>query len=149
MDDPKAQLQQALKEAMVKKDNLRRDVIRMVLSAIKQVEVDERKELTPDDVLALLQREVKRRRDSINEAETLGRADIAEAESAEVAVLESFMPRQLSREEIEALVREAIATSGATSAKEMGKVMGVLMPKVKGVADGKLVNEVVRALLGS
>lgn len=149
MDDPKAQLNAALKQAMIEKNVLRRDVIRMVLSEIKQVEVDERKTITPDDVMTVLQREVKKRRESVDEAIKAGRAEIAEAVQKEIAELETFLPEQLSRDEIAALVREAIAQSGATSPKEMGKVMGVLMPKVKGKADGKLVNEVVREQLGS
>ena len=149
MDDPRTQMQNALKEAMLKKDTERRDVIRMALSAIKQVEVDERKTLGPEEVLAVLQREAKTRRESLAEAEKAGRGDLAATEAERLAILETFMPRQLSRDEIAVLARDAIAQSGATSAKEMGKVMALLMPKVKGVADGKLVNEVVREMLSS
>jgi uncharacterized protein YqeY len=147
MSDPRTQLQDALKTAMMNKDNLRRDVIRVALSEVKQVEVDQRKTLAADEVVTILQREVKKRRESIDEAQRAGRTDIVEAVQAEVVILQDFLPAQLSREEIVALTREAIVESGATSAKEMGKVMAVLMPKVKGVADGKLVNEVVRELL--
>jgi uncharacterized protein YqeY len=147
MEDIKTNLNVALKEAMVNKDALRRDVIRMLLSAIKQIEVDERKTLTPEDAVGVLQKEAKKRRDSIEEALRVGRAEIAEEEKTQLAVLESFLPKQLSRDEIAVLVQTAIAESGASSAKEMGKVMAVLMPKVKGVADGKLVNEVVREFL--
>lgn len=147
MDDPKAMLQSALKEAMVNKNVLRRDVIRSLQSAIKQVEIDTRKDLAPEDVVSILQKEAKRRRESIEEAERLGRAEIAEGEKAELAIIEGFLPKQLSRDEIAALVKESIAQTGVTSAKEMGKLMGSLMPKVKGLADGKLVNEVVRELL--
>ncbi|MBL8161096.1 MAG: GatB/YqeY domain-containing protein [Anaerolineae bacterium] len=147
MDDPKAKLQAALKEAMTNKDNLRRDVIRMMMSAIKQVEIDTRKELSAEDVIGVLQKEAKKRRESIDEAEKVGRGAIAEQEKIELAILEAFLPRQLSREEITALVKEAIAQTGVTSAKEMGKLMGALMPRVKGLADGKLVNEIVRELL--
>ncbi len=149
MSDPKAGLNEALKQAMVEKNVLRRDVIRMILSEIKQVEVDERRTINADDVLTVLQREVKKRRESVDEAAKAGRADIADATRAEIGILETFLPEQLSRDEITVLVKDAIAQSGATNAKEMGKVMGVLMPKVKGKADGKLVNEVVRELLGS
>ncbi|MCA9911664.1 MAG: GatB/YqeY domain-containing protein [Anaerolineae bacterium] len=147
MSDPKAKLQEALKAAMVSKDAKRRDVIRMTLSEIKQVEIDERKTLAADEVLTILQREVKKRRESIEEATKAGRTDIAEDVEAEIKILETFLPAQLTREAIVALASAAIAESGATSAKDMGKVMGVLMPKVKGQADGKLVNEVVRELL--
>lgn len=149
MGDPKAKLNEALKQAMIDKNVLRRDVIRMVMSEIKQIEVDQRKTITEDDVLTVLQREVKKRRESIDEAAKAGRTEIADAVKAEIAEIETFLPQQLSRDEIAVLVRDAIAQSGATSGKEMGKVMGVLMPKVKGKADGKLVNEVVRELLGS
>jgi uncharacterized protein len=147
MDDPKVKLQAALKEAMINKDVTRRDVIRMLTSAIKQVEIDTRKDLTPEDSVAILQKEAKKRRESIDEAEKVGRTDLAEQEKIELAILEDFLPTQLSREQVTALVREAIAQTGVTSSKEMGKLMGVLMPKVKGLADGKMVNEVVRELL--
>lgn len=149
MDDVKAKLSEALKAAMVAKDTARRDVIRLMQSAVKQIEVDERKTLTNEEVLTILQKEVKKRRESAEEARKASRVDIAEGEEAEIAIIEQFLPQQLSRAEIEVLVRDAIAQTGATSAKEMGKVMGVLMPKTKGVADGKLVNEVVRSLLSS
>ncbi len=147
MEDPKAKLQAALKEAMVNKDNERRDVIRMVMSAIKQVEVDSKKTLGAEDVVAILQKEAKTRRESIDEQQKAGRADLAEQEIHELRILESFMPEQLSREAILALAQDAVAQTGAASVKDMGKVMGVLMPKVKGKADGNLVNQVVRELL--
>ncbi|MCB9451011.1 MAG: GatB/YqeY domain-containing protein [Anaerolineaceae bacterium] len=142
-------MQAALKEAMLNKDTARRDAIRMAMSAIKQVEVDERRELTAEDVVVVLQKEVKTLRESIQEWRNAGRGaeQIAELEH-NLSVLESFLPEQLSREDIAALAQEAIAQTGATSVKEMGKVMSALMPKVKGKADGKLVNEVVRELLG-
>jgi uncharacterized protein len=149
MDDPRVKLQEALKEAMVKKDTVRRDVIRMALNAVKQVEVDERKALSPEDVTVILQKEVKTRRESIAEAEKAGRAETAAEETSRLAVLESFLPQQMSRDQIAALAREAIAQTGATSAKDIGKVMGVLSAKTKGLADGKLVNEVVREMLST
>jgi len=149
MDNPKTAMQAALKEAMLNKDTARRDAIRVAMSAIKQVEVDERRELTAEDVVVVLQKEVKTLRESIQEWRNAGRGaeQIAELEH-NLGVLESFLPQQLSRDEIKALVEAAIAQTGAASVKEMGKVMGVLMPQVKGKADGKLVNEVVRELLG-
>lgn len=146
---PKAKLQAALKEAMTNKDAFRRDTLRLMMSAIKQVEVDERKELSADEVVAVLQKEAKKRRESIDEMEKAGRVALAENEKHELTLIEEFLPKQLSREEVAALARDAIAQSGAASAKDMGKVMGVLMPKVKGLADGKLVNDVVRELLSS
>jgi len=147
MDDPKAKLNAALKEAMLNKSIKRRDVIRTLLSALKQVEIDTRKELTGEDIVGVLQKEAKKRRESIEEMEKAGRTELADQEKFELALIEEFLPRQLSRDEIAALVRETIAQTGVSSAKEMGKLMGALMPKVKGLADGKLVNEVVRELL--
>jgi hypothetical protein len=147
MDDPRVAMQAALKDAMINKDSLRRDVIRMTLSAFKQVEVDERRELSADEAVAILQREIKKRRDSVEEARKAGRYDIADSESTELAIIEVFLPAQMSREEIMTLAKTAVEQSGATTAKDTGKVMALLMPQVKGKADGKLVNEVVRELL--
>ena len=147
MEDVKAKLNAALKEAMVGKDVKRRDVIRTLLSAVKQVEIDTRKDVSPEDVVGILQKEAKKRRESIDEMEKAGRTELADQEKYELTLIESFLPQQLSRDEITAIVRETIAQTGVTSAKEMGKLMGALMPKVKGLADGKLVNEVVREAL--
>ena len=147
MEDVKAKLNAALKEAMVSKDVKRRDVIRTLLSAIKQVEIDTRKDVSPEDAVSILQKEAKKRRESIEEMDKAGRTDLSEQEKYELTLIESFLPQQLSRDEIMAIVRETIAQTGVTSAKEMGKLMGALMPKVKGFADGKLVNEVAREAL--
>jgi uncharacterized protein len=147
MDDIKAKLNEAVKQAMINKDNARRDIVRGLLSAIKQVEIDTRKELSPEDMLAIVQREAKKRRESIEEANKLGRAEIAEQEKSELVIIESFLPQQLSREAIIEIVRETLAQTGITTPAEMGKLMGALMPKVKGLADGKLVNEIVKELL--
>lgn len=147
MDDPKASLQAALKAAMLNKDKSRRDVIRMTLSAIKQAEVDTRRELSAEDAVAVLQKEAKTRREGIEEMERAGQAEAAAQARADLAILEEFLPRQLTRAEIEALAREAIAQTGAAGAQDMGRVMGALMPRVRGLADGGLVNQVVRELL--
>jgi uncharacterized protein YqeY len=147
MDDPKAKIQEALKRAMLEKDTVRRDVLRVIQSEIKQEEIDYKKTVTPDEVITILKREIKKRRDSIDEASKAGREDIVTPLHAEIAIIEVFLPTQLTREQIEVLARDAVAQSGATNAKEMGKVMAILMPQVKGIADGKLVNDVVRALL--
>ncbi len=149
MDDPRVKMQQSLKQAMVEKDAVRRDVLRMALSAVTQVEVDERRTLTPDEVAAVLQREVKTRREAIEEARKAGRDETAGVEASRLEILKAFLPRQLSRDEVKALAQDAVRQSGATSAKDMGKVMSILMPKVKGQADGRIVNEVVRELLNS
>lgn len=147
MDDPRAKMQETLKQAMIDKDNERRDVLRMALNAIKQVEIDERKTLTAEEVASILQRELKTRREAIEEARKAGRDETVQQESGRAQILEEFLPKQLSRDEVKALAQDAIRESGVTSAKEMGKVMSILMPKVKGQADGKIVNEVVRELL--
>jgi len=144
---PKEQLQEDLKAAMKAGDAVRRDALRMLTSAIRQVEVDQRKTLNEEEVFALLAKEAQKRRDAAAEAHKAGRDDIAAKEQSEVTLIESYLPAQLSREEIEAEVRQAIKETGVTSAKEMGNLMKVLMPRVKGRADGKLVNEVVKALL--
>lgn len=143
------QLNAALREAMVTKDVVTRDVVRMALSAVKQAEVDQRQELSDAEIQAVLQREAKTRRESIAEAENAGRTETINEEKTRLAILERFLPQQLSREQVTAIAREAIAQSGATSAKDMGKVMPLLMPKVRGLADGKMVNDVVRELLSS
>lgn len=145
---PKEQLNEDVKAAMKSGDAFRKDTLRLILAAIKQVEIDTRKTLTEEDVYGLLQTEAKKRRDTITEMRGAGRNDLADKEQAELTLIETYLPQQLSREEIEAEVRKAIAESGAKSAKEMGNVMKVLMPRVKGRADGKLVNEVVKSLLG-
>ncbi len=148
MQDPRPQINEALKEAMKSKDTSRRDALRVLQSVFKQVEIDTQKPLTPEDAVALIQREIKKLRDSIDEKQRAGREDLVAKEEFELALLESFLPRQLSRAEIAVLVQEAIQESGAASPKDMGKLMGVLMPRVKGLADGKLVNEVVKEQLG-
>jgi len=148
VDDPRVKMNDALKEAMKNKDTPRRDVIRLALSAIKQVEIDTQGEVTAEKALDILQKEAKKRRESVDEAIKSGREDIADQEKFELSVLEEFLPRQLSREEVEAIVREVIADTGAESAKDMNKVMGPVMARVKGVADGRLVNQVVKDLLG-
>jgi uncharacterized protein YqeY len=147
MDDPRVALQAALKEAMQQKDAMRRDVLRMTLNAVKQIEIDERRSLSGEEAMNVVQKEVKKRRESIEEARKAGRDDIAGTEAEQLAVLEQFLPRQLDRAEVEALARAVIAETSASGAKDTGKVMAALMPKVRGLADGRLVNDVVRALL--
>lgn len=149
MEDPRPQLDAALKAAMKNKDNQRRDVIRMSLNALKQETIDSRRELTAEDAIAILQREVKKRRESIEEYRKAGREDLAATEQAELEILNEFMPRQLSEAEIRAIVSEVIAETGATSARDMGKVMGPVMQRVKSAADGKLVNQIVREQLNA
>lgn len=141
------QLKQEQKSAMKAKDKLRLGTIRLALSAIKQREVDEKITLTDDDILAVLTKMVKQRRDSVAQYEEAGRQELADAEQAEIAVLEEFMPQPLTEEEVSALIETAIADSGAAGMQDMGKVMGVLKPQIQGRADMGKVSGLVRAKL--
>jgi hypothetical protein len=143
----KEQLNEAVKEAMKAGDSAKKTTLRGALAAIKQVEVDEQKELDDGDILGVLQKEVKSRRESIADAEKAGRDDLIQAAEAEVVMLEAFLPQALSPEELEAIVKEVIAEVGASSMADMGAVMGAVMPKVKGRADGGAINQLVRQLL--
>ena len=144
----KEQLTSDMKAAMKAHDKLRLDTIRMVRGAIRQAEIDGgHKELSEDDMAAIVAKEVKSRRDSIEEFKKGGRADLVEQTQQEIDVLTPYLPKQLSEDEIRQLVQEAVASTGAASPKDMGKVMGKLMPQVKGKADGKLVNQLVREAL--
>jgi uncharacterized protein len=143
----KEQLTQDTIAAAKAGDNPKRDVLRMMQAAIKQVEVDER--ITVDDagVQQILTKQAKQRRESMAEYEKGGRDDLVAQEAYELKIIEAYLPQMMSREEIEVLVKQAIAATGASSPKDMGQVMGKLMPQVKGKADGRLVNDVVRELL--
>jgi hypothetical protein len=135
------------KAAMKAKNKARLGAIRLVMAAIKQREVDEKITLSEDDVLAVLTKMVKQRRDSVAQYEAANRQDLADAELAEIAVLEEFMPQPLSDDEVAALLDEAIAATGATSMQDMGKLMGVLKPQIQGRADMGKVSQLVKAKL--
>lgn len=145
MTDTRTALNAALKEAMLNKDNRRRDVIRLTLSAVKQVETDTRQTLDDAGVIAVLQKEAKKRRESIDELTQAGRD--ASDEAYELSVIEEFLPAQMSYDEVKAVVQEVVAAVGATSPKEIGKVMGPVMARLKGLADGALINQVVKDVL--
>lgn len=136
-------LNQDMKQAMKDKAVLKLSVIRMVKAAIQNEEITKGKALSDDDVLTILTRELKQRRDSLQEFEKAGRNDLSSKTKEEIDILTTYLPAQLSADEIRVLVREAIAQVGATSKKEMGKVMGVVIPKVKGKADGTTVQTIV------
>jgi len=138
-------LENALKEAMKAKDTVALDSIRAVISELKK---DPKKEYKDEEVHAFIQKAVKQRRDSIAAFTSGNRPDLIALEEAQIKVLEKFLPAQMGEAEITKLVEEAIAATGAAGAKEMGKVMGWLMPKVKGKADGGVVNQIVKAKLG-
>ena len=128
---------------------LRRDTLRMAESAVYNAEKRDKRSYSDDEVAALLAREVKTRRESVEAFRKGGREDLASKEEAEIAILAVYLPEQLSEAEIAALVEEAISATGATSPREMGKVMGFLAPKTKGRADGRLVSQAVNAALAS
>lgn len=141
-----ADMKAALKAGAEGKERL--SVIRMARAAIKNAEIDKRHPLSDEEVVEVLAREVKQRRDAIAEfGAAAGREYTAKLE-AEIAVLQQYMPEQLSEEQVRELVRAAIAETGASGARDIGKVMGVLMPRTRGRADGKVVNQIARELLG-
>jgi uncharacterized protein YqeY len=143
----KASITEDIKGAMRAKDQARLSAIRMLLAAIKQREVDERRELSDADVLAVIDKMIKQRRDSIAQFEAGNRADLAAVEQAEIAVLGAYMPQPLADAEIDALIAEAIDATGASGAAGMGKVMAVLKPKLAGRADLGAVSAKVKAKL--
>lgn len=145
--DTQKQIEKDFKDALRAGDEQRKSTLRMVLSAIKLVEVDKGGSLEEGEVLVILQKEIKSRRETIADAEKAGRSDMISDLEAEISILEGYLPQALSQEEIEALAKEAIAIEGAASLQDMGKVMKVLMPKVQGRADGSLVSQTVRQLL--
>ena len=136
-----------MKEAMKRRDSLRLSAIRMVLSSVKNREIELRHELGDAEITETIVTLCKQRRESIKLFKEAGRQELVDKEEAELALLMEFLPQQLTREELEALVMKAIADTQATGGKDMGKVMKALMPSVSGRADGKLVSEVVKEKL--
>ena len=145
--DIKAQLTEAMKQAMRANDDVARRTTRMALAAIKQVEVDKRTVLDDTAVIALLQKEIKNRREAIEEARKASRADLVSDNEAEIKVLDGFLPKAMSREELQSLAQTAVTETGASTQADMGKVMKALMPKVAGRAAGDQVSAVVKELL--
>ncbi len=144
----KERLQADLAEALRSKDELRKAALRMVLAAIRNAEIDQQRPLDDSGVIAVLQKQAKLRRESIAEFERGGRSDLAAKERAELELIEQYLPRQASPEEIEEAARRVIAETGAASPRDLGKVMPILMREFAGRADGRQVNEIVRRLLG-
>ncbi|SFA54113.1 hypothetical protein SAMN05216169_103925 [Anoxybacillus pushchinoensis] len=136
-----------MKQAMKNKEKDKLSVIRMVKSALQNEAIKLGKTLTEDEELTVLSRELKQRKDSLQEFEKAGRTDLVDKVKEEITVLELYMPKQLSEEELVQIVKETIAEVGASSKADMGKVMGAIMPKVKGKADGSLVNKLVQQQL--
>lgn len=146
----KQQLKNELKQSMLSKNADKTSTLRMVISALGYYEIEKGGagyEATEEDIETVLQRQAKQRRDSIEQFKAGGRDELAAKEAKELELLESYLPKQMDEEEVKKLVDEAIAQTGATSASDMGKVMGALMPKVKGNADGSLVSRLVKEKL--
>ena len=145
----KKQINDAMKDAMRAKDKPRLGAIRLIQAEIKRIEVDERIEIDDARILAILDKMVKQRRDSINQYETAGRQELADIEIAEINVIQDVLPAALSDAEISAMVAAAVTETGASSMADMGKVMGILKPQIQGRADGGAVSGLVKAALNS
>ena len=145
----KSRIQDDVKAAMKAKDKERLVTLRLITAAIKQREVDDRAELNEEQVLAILEKMIKQRRDSIAQYESAGRQELADQEKSEIAIIETYMPEGLSEEEIAELIAQAISETGAESMRDMGKVMGLLKPKMQGRADmGKVSGLIKQKLSG-
>lgn len=143
----KQQLQSELKQSMLAREELRTSVLRMLISAITYYEINKGGagyEATDEDVLVVVDRQVKQRKDSIEQFEKAGRQELADKEKEEMAMLQKYLPEQMSEEEVRNLVKEAINQTGASGLQDLGKVMGALMPKTKGKADGSVVSRIVK-----
>lgn len=140
-------LTEDMKQAMKDKDKLKLSVIRMVRSAIKNAEIESKSTLSDDEIITVLNRELKQRRDSLQEFKNAGREDLVEGLLAEIEILHQYLPEQLSEQELKDIIQSVINEVGATSKKDMGKVMGALIPKINGRADGKLASQLVQEYL--
>jgi hypothetical protein len=145
--DLKTQLNESVKDAMKRGDETRKRTVRMALAAIKQTEVDKRVTLDDAAILAILQKEIKNRREAIDEAKKANRDDLIKDNEDEIKVIEVFLPKAMSADELRALVQAAIAESGASSPSDMGKVMKIVMPKTAGRAPGDAVSAAVKEIL--
>lgn len=148
----KAKLQEELKASMMARDELRTSVLRLLLSAINYFEIQKGGagyEATPEDVLSVIQKEAKQRRDSIEEFKKAGRQELVDKETAELNILQAFLPDQMSEDEVQTIVEQTIIETGASSIQDMGKVMGALGDKLKGKADMGIVSNLVRQKLSS
>jgi uncharacterized protein len=148
MSDLLNQVKSGMKDAMRNKEKVRLTAIRMLLAAIKQIEVDQRKEITDTDVLTVLDKMIKQRRDSIAQFESAGRDELADIEKQEIEALQVYMPQPLSEDEISSLIDNALVESGAESMRDMGKVMAILKPAMQGRADMGAVSGKIKAKLG-
>jgi uncharacterized protein YqeY len=147
MDELKTRIKDDMKAAMKAKEKGRLNVIRMILAAIKQIEVDERIELDEARIIVVLDKMLKQRRESIKQFNEAGRTDLTDIEEAEVLVIQEYLPQALTEDEIQGMVEKAVADSGAESIKDMGKVMGIVRPQMLGKADMSIVSAVIKSRL--
>jgi len=147
-DSLKTQLSNSMKDAMRAKDKDRLQTIRLILSAIKQLEIGNRAELEDSDILAILDKQLKQRRDSIEQFNAAGRNDLAQQETYEMSIIQEFLPNPLTDEEIDQLISSAIGKTGAESMRDMGKVMGLIKPQAQGRADMGKISGMIKARLG-
>ena len=143
----KDKLKDDLKSAMLEKDNVRKNVVQLIKAGVLQIEKDKQITLDDDGVLDVIAKQLKQRRDSLPDYEKSGREDLIAQLKREMELLMEYLPSQLTREELEAIVKEAIEKTGASSVKDMGKIMAEVMPKTKGRADGKEINAIAREFL--
>ena len=143
----KEQLKSDLKDAMRAKDIVKRDSIRSINTMIKQIEVDERKDMSDEEVIALIQKGVKTRTESISQYKSAGRDDLVEKEQAEIDIFSDYLPKQLTDDELQSIIQAIIKETNASSMKDMGKIMNPAKSKIGGGADGKRINEMVKKLL--
>ncbi|PHM16581.1 MAG: glutamyl-tRNA amidotransferase [Sulfuricurvum sp. PD_MW2] len=143
----KEQINNDIKTAMKEKNVPLRDALRLLSSAMKQIEVDERKELSDEDIIKIIQKQVKQRQDAMTQYREAGRDDLYDQEAAEAAIFETYLPKQLNDEELKAAIAAIIAETGAASMKDIGRVMGAASKTLGATADGKRINECAKALL--
>ena len=148
MSDLKIKIQSDIKTAMKNKDKFTRDTLRLLASAMKQIEVDERRELSDSEIIKILQKQIKQRNESASQYKDGGREDLATQELAEAELFIAYLPQQLSDKELSEKLTEIISKVGATSLKDMGKIMGIASKELQGVADGKRINICVKSILG-
>jgi len=147
MSELKERLQNELKEAMKTKDTVKRDAIRFLMSALKQIEVDERKELSDADIIKIIQKSLKQREDSMVAFKEANREDLYEKELAEATILKVYLPEQLSDEALKTIIQKHINALKATSLKDLGKIMPAILAECEGVADGKRINTLAKEIL--
>jgi uncharacterized protein YqeY len=144
----KERLLEDMKIAMRDKDNNKKNAVQMVRAAVLQVEKDNKVSLDDDGIIDVISKEVKKRKDSLAEFEKSGRQDLIDNLKVEIEILMKYLPEQLTEEELEVIVKQAVQESGASSPRDIGKIMQIVLPKVKGKADGRMINEIVKKLLG-